>query len=174
MADTVEKSEIKQFLETIGKIKGMNYMGARDKDGKKLDRGLVSDQEVIPRTEFGAPMMDGFNFDMAGDVLNIKYQGISSIKTFNKSDDYEKEIIDIMEANVKWIKKTFKEECGKTLNLKKIEKSEPIVRFEPRNSHQSMAYGAMKYEILNLPGKKVATQDESFDFEESLKKFRGL
>jgi hypothetical protein len=175
MADTIQKSELMEFLETIGKIQGMNHMGAREQDGSKMDRGLVSDSDVIPRNVHGGQMVDGFNFAVDGDQLVIKYQGLTNLDDFNsKNGKYEEYIIGIMKKNANWIKAKYKDFTGKSIILKDMPKSIPVVRFEYRNAHQAMVYGAIRFEIANFPGKKVDNMDEEFSFEESLRAFRNL
>jgi len=141
-----EKSNIIDIVNGISQAAANAYDGALDDKGEPLKVGL--------KREEGNPILDkrvidGFNVSIAGNILNIKYQGEIMLKDVYKGD-FEGEMAQRLQDIASYLKKEFKKITGKSLTLTKEDK-EPNVLVQSLSRIRSWVQANQKFKIGGIP-----------------------
>jgi len=141
-----EKSNIIDIVNGISQAAANAYDGALDDKGEPLKVGL--------KREEGNPILDkrvidGFNVSIAGNILNIKYQGEIMLKDVYKGD-FEGEMAQRLQDIASYLKKEFKKITGKSLTLTKKDK-EPDVLVQSTSRVRSIVNASQSFTIGGMP-----------------------
>jgi len=164
-------NETLEVLKALGQISGNNHHGAIDKQYDKLDRGLRSDSGDMPTGYQGKELIDAFDFRVFSDILVLNYHTEATTKDVHKNGKgkYEEEIKGVMQANIDFIKKRFKEITGKELQLTSM--GEPNMLFDYMNTHRSWLRAQWKFKIGNL--KSISSEELTGEYHDDIRGITG-
>ncbi len=161
--DKMSKEDVYGILSTLGEIKGMTHFSHYTSSDDKKKTGLQMDKEK--RTDHqGWELIDGFNFNVAGNILILRYhaqEDLEFVNSFEKIDQYHDHVVDIMNDNMKFIKDKFKEISDKELRLKLL--GEPKVELTYYNRNRSWVTGYMRFKISNLTDEDLEQEEDNPD-----------
>lgn len=121
--------------------------GAADGEGNPLEIGLRR-EEGLPLVD--SRLIDGFNVQMAGDKLIVKYDS-EIMKKECHAKGFEDNIAQTVEDAVKFLKKQYRKVTGNTLSLKPLEKK-PHITVEDSSRIRSRVHAMCLYKVEGVDG----------------------
>lgn len=143
---TIAMPKNKKELDTVGIVRAIHQAAADcfDRQDPDQDKAGLHHQEGIhwkdPR------VIDGFNVAISGSMLKITYHTPCHIKDLKRG--FEQKIDGTFDNIVKYLKKKFKQETGKTLRLK--DTGDLHIRAESVSAVRTWAIACRYYQIMNI------------------------
>jgi hypothetical protein len=144
------------------------HHGAKDKDGKPVDIGLLRDKGEDIKDQ---RVMDGFNVKVVGKTLIIKYHCEERLDAAHKRD-FEVDIKKIFADIVKFLKKEYRNHNKDSLNLRKPSEVEIVV--QPVSMRTVIVQANQSFEIGNMDDVEDMRKPSEDKLKDTYQKFLDL
>lgn len=137
-------ANVYEIIQGISQVMANAHDGAKDEDGNPVKIGLKREEDVSIHDK---RLIDGFSVKVQGNVLKLSYHGETTLQDVH-DPNFEKEITDILDGCISFLKKEYKKITKNALQLKPL--SEPKMIVQQTSRIRTWVEASRDYEVSNI------------------------